>query len=359
MKLILKINFLLVAILIACNTNNKPETENFIKVFSGTIDNKYDILLKIEKNGDSLDGEYYYTKYRLPIPLKGTIKDNHVVLSEFDKNGNATGTFNGQMNGSVIEGNWSKPNGQKRMIFTIKETTTEYSVKSETKKEHATNKPSIVTKDGITVKQIILADIKKNFTNYGEAQDTAYVQVCYPEISGLANKNIQDKINNSLKLTKQDIAEDIKNADDGFSVESGFNVTLLTKKIISISFGGTSWGGAHPFYAAYMDNKTIDLQSGQTITFSDIVPSDKRDSFTKLLNGLAKQDELLKDLGPMTVNSKTRFYLTDNGLVIELFQDVNFQQWISATGYPQDLIVPYDKLKDINADFLSKYELGN
>jgi hypothetical protein len=214
MKLILRIIFFSCCYLIACSTKNNQENENFVKVFSGTIDNIYNIVLKIEKNGDSLNGEYYYTKFRLPIPLKGTIKDNVIDLTEFDIDGNATGNFKGQMKGSAIEGIWSKPNGQKRKIFTLIETNKEYSVKNENIEDQATDKNGSFTKNGITVKRRILADIKKLFTRYDGSQDTAYVRVSFPEIHGLTNENIQDKINNSVKLTKQDVEEDIKEADE-------------------------------------------------------------------------------------------------------------------------------------------------
>lgn len=344
-------------IITSCSCTDKNNSQvNFSKVYEGQIDKQYEIVLKLNKKGDSLDGEYYYTKYNSTIQLKGTIKDNIVVLNEFDKNGNQTGVFNGELKENKIEGLWSKPNGEKSKNFFIQETDKSYIVKVDEPEEETTQKPNKITSDGITVKWVTLASVRKNIKG---TEDTASFRATYPQISGLSNENNQDKINGILKMTEKDIANNIRDLDDGFSLEYDFDVPVLTKNIISISFSGSRDGGAHPFYSPFMDNKTFDLLTGKTISFVDIIPSNKTAQLNKIINDIAAHDdEMLKDLRPLTVNSDASFYLSKKGLVILLFQDVNFKEWVSATGFPFDICIPYDKIKSINPTFVETYQLG-
>jgi hypothetical protein len=341
-------------IITSCSDKNNSQV-NFSKVYEGQIDKQYEIVLKLNKKGDSLDGEYYYTKYNSTIQLKGTIKDNIVVLNEFDKNGNQTGIFNGELKDNKIEGLWSKPNGEKSKNFFIQETDKSYSAKTEEPKEESTQKPNQITNEGITVKWITLANVRKKFNGL---TDSAVFRATYPQITGLSNEIIQNKINGILKMTEKDIADNIRDLDDGFSLEYDFEVPVLTKNIISISFNGERNGGAHPFYSPFMDNKTFDLKTGKTISFVDIIPSNKTVQLNKIINDIAAHnDNMLQDLRPLTVNRDASFYLSKEGLVILLFQDVNFKEWVSATGRPFDICIPYDKLKSINPTFVETYQL--
>jgi hypothetical protein len=142
------------------------------------------------------------------------------------------------------------------------------------------------------------------------------------------------------------------------TLEYDFDVPVLTKNILSISFSGSRDGGAHPFYSPFMDNKTFDLLTGKAISFVDIIPSNKTVALNTIINDIAAHnDDMLKDLRPLTVKRDASFYLSKEGLVILLFQDVNFKQWVSATGFPFDICVPYDKLKSINPTFVEQYKL--
>jgi hypothetical protein len=228
-------------------------------------------------------------------------------------------------------------------------------VKIDEPNEQTTEKPNSITNDGITVKWITLANVRKNIKG---TEDTANFRATYPQISGISNESIQDKINDILKITEKDIADNIRDLDDGFSLEYDFDVPVLTKNILSISFSGSRDGGAHPFYSPFMDNKTFDLLTGKAISFVDIIPSNKTVALNTIINDIAAHnDDMLKDLRPLTVKRDASFYLSKEGLVILLFQDVNFKQWVSATGFPFDICVPYDKLKSINPTFVEQYKL--
>lgn len=103
-------------------------TINFVKTFEGEISNKYPIIAKIKSNTGEIEGNYYYTKVGQELELQGTISnEGELNLKEFDDKGNQTGQFEGIYSRGKIEGNWSKPNGDKIMPFQLLESNTDYS----------------------------------------------------------------------------------------------------------------------------------------------------------------------------------------------------------------------------------------
>ncbi|MDX6447081.1 MAG: hypothetical protein QOH71_4155 [Blastocatellia bacterium] len=103
----------------AVSITNAP---NFSKVFEGTLNSQYPIKMNLQRNGENLVGTYVYTKYKVDIPIKGTIDgQDNLIINEFDSKGNQTGVFKGRLtSNSEMEGTWSKPNGDKSMSFSLK-----------------------------------------------------------------------------------------------------------------------------------------------------------------------------------------------------------------------------------------------
>lgn len=111
---------------------NKELTEtinlDFVKTFEGQLNNKLDIVLKITSNNGQITGNYFYKTEGKDIQVKGVI-DNQgkITLNEYDKDGNQTGLFIGVMvNNQKIEGDWSKPNGQRKIPFFLIESNTSF-----------------------------------------------------------------------------------------------------------------------------------------------------------------------------------------------------------------------------------------
>ena len=134
---------MLTAVLLACNqsksdsehsaiqansSNSKDIQLDFVKTFEGQVNNKYDIVLKISSNNGGITGNYFYKSSGTDIKVKGNLNgEGKLSLSEFDSQGNQTGIFNGTMaNNNKIEGNWSKPNGEKEMSFVLLESNSQY-----------------------------------------------------------------------------------------------------------------------------------------------------------------------------------------------------------------------------------------
>ena len=101
----------------------KTDLEAFSKKFEGAINNQHQITMNLERNGESLLGSYTYTKYNIPISIKGTIDgQGNVVINEFENKGDQTGVFKGRMvSDREIEGGWSKPTGDKSAPFSLRE----------------------------------------------------------------------------------------------------------------------------------------------------------------------------------------------------------------------------------------------
>jgi hypothetical protein len=128
--------------LFACNenhTDSEKTTEqsnkvapsvqlDFVKTFEGQINNKYDIVLKITSNSGKITGNYFYKTEGTDIQVKGNLDNlGKFALYEYDSKGNQTGLFSGTMvNNNKIEGNWSKPNGDKAMTFVLIESNSQY-----------------------------------------------------------------------------------------------------------------------------------------------------------------------------------------------------------------------------------------
>lgn len=89
--------------------------------YKGTIGEKKQVyvLLNIKykklKEGQEVIGEYFYTKYGIPITLKGTVKQKRLVLKEY-VNGKHTGTMDLTIEWSDLEGQWKSPKGKSYKI---------------------------------------------------------------------------------------------------------------------------------------------------------------------------------------------------------------------------------------------------
>jgi hypothetical protein len=107
---------------------NKTVRTDFIKTFEGSINSKYEILMKINSNDGIINGNYFYKSQKRKIQIKGKLNVNgEIVLNEFDNRGNQTGLFQGRMpNENKIIGNWSKPNGANEMSFSLIESNTNF-----------------------------------------------------------------------------------------------------------------------------------------------------------------------------------------------------------------------------------------
>lgn len=106
--------------------NEKFETQDEYKAdennhnYKGTIDNKYEIEMTLTADGTDYTGEYFYTKNKRPIQLRGqlTEDDGHLVLEEY-AGMNLIGRFAGTLSGRSYSGIWSSADGEKSFPFSV------------------------------------------------------------------------------------------------------------------------------------------------------------------------------------------------------------------------------------------------
>lgn len=126
-KIIFCLLFLLISSIFFAQSNNA----SIIKEYTGSINNKLIIKMKMEITGNEIKGNYYYEKIKQNITVKGLIKKitdsknkqiTQYIIEEFDEKGNKTGLFTGNLSSFVIiKGNWSSPDGKKIFPFILNE----------------------------------------------------------------------------------------------------------------------------------------------------------------------------------------------------------------------------------------------
>ncbi len=103
------------------NTTTTPSGnhKSHVYTFKGKIDGKYAVTMNLYFVDDSIDGTYYYDKYKRSMKIKGHIKGNSkITLTEYEGN-KATGEYVGTLNGNVFSGNFVNFASGKRMPFSL------------------------------------------------------------------------------------------------------------------------------------------------------------------------------------------------------------------------------------------------
>jgi hypothetical protein len=122
----------LIAFLITINTQGQSNIEigivrpDYLYEMNGKIgDLDIDMFYRISQN--TITGYYYYEKYDQPINILGLIKNDTILIYEFDNEINKTGLFKGFVtNNSVFNGNWINLKSNKKTPFELKGTITPF-----------------------------------------------------------------------------------------------------------------------------------------------------------------------------------------------------------------------------------------
>lgn len=101
--------------------SNEPESDNNTRTFHGAINNKYAIEMTLTTDGSiHYSGEYFYTKNKTPIQLRGKLTDGsaHLVLEEY-VGMNMTGKFEGTISRGGYSGTWTSADGKTSYPFNV------------------------------------------------------------------------------------------------------------------------------------------------------------------------------------------------------------------------------------------------
>jgi len=312
------------------------------------------LQMKLVREGETLTGSYFYKKVGTPIDVRGTIdKDGNVVLEEFDSSGKQTGVFKGTWktdeNGLIeIEGNWTKPNSDKKTSFSLHEEPIEFSGGVE-----------------IVARQIREKNKKLKYEIDAE----------YPQLTGSADPNFE-KFNQTVrglvtrKVTefKKEMAQpeegeaptdsaDNSSETTGSDLGIGYTIALAKDDLISILFDIGSYyrGAAHP--NSYSETVNFDLKNGKSLKLGDLfkpgtkylqiisaycIQDLKKQSKANGADSMLDDDWIQRGAGPDAANYKS-WTITKKGL------GINFDSYQVApyAAGPQHVLVPYSALKEI------------
>lgn len=101
-------------------SNESSISNSGAPIYKGSINGKYAIEMTLTSDGSSVTGEYWYTKNKIPIQLRGEFTDGyeHLVLEEY--NGmTMTGKFEGTLANEMYDGTWTSSDGKRSYPFTV------------------------------------------------------------------------------------------------------------------------------------------------------------------------------------------------------------------------------------------------
>jgi hypothetical protein len=220
------------------------------------------------------------------------------------------------------------------------------------------NYPIILETDTLDIKEL----------NYSKstADSSVTINIEYPQISGLENKDVETKINSFLEEEfkqsipwYEEILLDSAEYEDypyemGYSFDTGFQVQFNSKKFISIVLNHYQFtGGAHGNYFALGYN--IDMNDGKVLTLKDIIKEDSFDLLTyeceqSILetyqaNSLIEAGTFENEL---VIPEDQDFYITPTALVIQ-FDPYEIGPYAMGEIVAE---IPFEKIMDILQDNL-------
>ena len=99
----------------------EPEGDEYTHSYQGTINDKYGIEMTLTSDGRAYyTGEYFYTKNKTPIQLRGQLVDDRerLVLGEY-VGMKQTGKFDGILSGKKYSGTWTSADGETSYPFSV------------------------------------------------------------------------------------------------------------------------------------------------------------------------------------------------------------------------------------------------
>jgi hypothetical protein len=89
-------------------------------LYAGTVGGKRAVTMELIRNGSDLQGAYRYGRRFDVLTLKGTEgADGKIDLTEIEPHGRTTGKISGKLQAGCIEGEWSSPDGARRLPLKV------------------------------------------------------------------------------------------------------------------------------------------------------------------------------------------------------------------------------------------------
>jgi hypothetical protein len=343
------LTFLLLTLAFGLNANQAFAQESADIQFKGSVSqSRFEMTLRRE--GNKLSGSYFYAKSGSTnkLSLRGEIKtDGNFIMQEFDSSGRQTGEFKGTWkndpneSGASLEGEWKKPGDKEAQGFSAYEQMVSF-----------TNGTQIINRQ-------INESLKARRLD---------LTAEYPELAGGANtagfnQLVKSRVAKELADFKKQMmglsASDLKMLPQGMNnyIDIGYGIEYADNDLLSVSFlEGNFTGGAHPNYNYF--TITYDLKNGREIKLSELFKPGAK--YLQAVSAYASKDlrsrkmpdsdenmGLAQDIFAEGATAQAENYrnwnITKRGL---MFTFDPYQVGPYAAG-PQNVIVPYDKLKEI------------
>ena len=322
--------------------------------FRGTITTGADNLaieMNLVRDGERLNGNYFYPKVGKNIALGGTIdKGGNVELKESDESGKQTGTFKGKWKPATdspdpslneIEGKWSRPDGTKETEFQVVQQPIEFTAAVR-----------------VTPKVIKDANKEKHYTvdaEYPQIEGDARFDSFNREARSLITKDVAAfKAGETSQETDTDSETPAETTDS--TLDIGYEIRCATDDLISVEFteGSYERGAAHGNSITTVVN--YDVRNGKKLTLSDLF--NQKSNYLSIISAYCIKDlkdrskkdkdsmlddEMLKSGASPRADNYRAWAITKKGLWITFDP---YQVAAYAAG-PQYVLVPYSALQDI------------
>ncbi|HCR48544.1 MAG TPA: hypothetical protein DIW24_02870, partial [Bacteroidetes bacterium] len=248
--------------------------------FSGDIDGRLPITMKLRRVGQTLSGTYQYLRKGQDLQLQGDIRGSNIHLSEFDASGKQTGTFSGEIQNGEMIGTW-KGNGRS-LPFKL-------CLEKKTAPQGLAPTSAVEVSAPLVTKQ---EEIRKG--------NGYTAKMTYPQLSGMKNTVAQSRANLALKAIIKPLVDDFvreteqnppdeESAVSVYEMEISYDDIWISPQLISVQYGVYVYsGGAHGNH--FSKTLTINLQTGNPVRLDELF----KQGFLKPLSQLVRE-ELRKD----------------------------------------------------------------
>lgn len=323
----------------------KAQEDERAKIFRGYLAGK-SIQMTLKRNGDKLNGTYFYQKIGKDLNLSGTIDSKgNFRLDERDAKNLKTGEFKGTWKKSddesiVLEGDWTNPKTKESLGFTAEEQMIFFS-------ENGLN---LNSRNFVEKNKIKLFDIEAAYPELSSADSSANAARFNQIVKNFVTAQTADFRKDMLAQDAEQIKY-IKKLGANNYLDINYSIEYADDKTVSVSFiNSTFTGGAHPNYFSKTIN--FDLEKGKQVELSDLFKPNSNylkfisDYSIKKLKGKLREmsdDEWIKTgAGPKEENF-SNWNITRKGILITFDP---YQVAAYAAGQ-QDVLIPYVELKNI------------
>lgn len=190
----------------------------------------------------------------------------------------------------------------------------------------------------LTLKKLQQNKVSISSETISDSNNNATINIRYPKLSGLANKEAQESINKTFKDKAEAFAAEAKKKaterdseyEQPYEFHGTFLVTFNREGVLSIASDLYEYvGGAHGM--TYREGFTFSLKDGQQLTVDDLLHSS--DAAKKKLDQMLKKQTAADkyDFGFNGLKEDPDFYVSESGLTVffQLYEIASY-----ADGFP-------------------------